>query len=173
MLRGQGEDRRKGGSSWSGLVLWRAQQNHIGLPCPFTQAAGKTMQHVQLTTGAALTRCAGWCPVAFKPQQPWGCWGACQGCVQQTSWKAYGISKMPAPLLSLGLCCCCSSLNADATAPAPDPATAIVVCAAAAAPARLVDEMGAPIGPYRVWLEYAWLPGLAMSRALGDQLAHT
>lgn len=38
---------------------------------------------------------------------------------------------------------------------------------------RLVDEVGQPIGPYRVWLEYAWLPGLAMSRALGDRLAHS
>jgi hypothetical protein len=28
------------------------------------------------------------------------------------------------------------------------------------------------MGPYRVWLQYAWVPGLAMSRALGDQLAH-
>eukprot|EP00879_Flechtneria_rotunda_P010485 GHRR01010961.1.p4 GENE.GHRR01010961.1~~GHRR01010961.1.p4 ORF type:complete len:163 (+),score=68.78 GHRR01010961.1:1333-1821(+) len=38
---------------------------------------------------------------------------------------------------------------------------------------RLVDEAGQPMGPYRVWLQYAWVPGLAMSRALGDQLAHT
>jgi hypothetical protein len=38
---------------------------------------------------------------------------------------------------------------------------------------RLVDETGQPMGPYRVWLEYAWLPGLAMSRALGDRLAHS
>jgi hypothetical protein len=38
---------------------------------------------------------------------------------------------------------------------------------------RLGDEMGQPMGPYRVWLQYAWIPGLAMSRALGDQLAHT
>ncbi|GMH36818.1 hypothetical protein BSKO_04691 [Bryopsis sp. KO-2023] len=37
---------------------------------------------------------------------------------------------------------------------------------------RLVDETGSPIGPYRVWLQYAWIPGLAMSRALGDVLAH-
>lgn len=37
---------------------------------------------------------------------------------------------------------------------------------------RLVDEMGQPMGPYRVWLQYAWIPGLAMSRALGDVLAH-
>jgi hypothetical protein len=44
---------------------------------------------------------------------------------------------------------------------------------ASAACCRLVDEMGQPMGPYRVWLQYAWIPGLAMSRALGDQLAHT
>jgi hypothetical protein len=37
---------------------------------------------------------------------------------------------------------------------------------------RLVDEMNQPMGPYRVWLQYAWIPGLAMSRALGDVLAH-
>ena len=37
---------------------------------------------------------------------------------------------------------------------------------------RLVDEMGQPIGPYRVWLQRTWVPGLAMSRALGDKLAH-
>ncbi|KAF5836988.1 phosphatase 2C-like domain-containing protein [Dunaliella salina] len=37
---------------------------------------------------------------------------------------------------------------------------------------RLVDEMGQPMGPFRVWLQYAWIPGLAMSRALGDALAH-
>lgn len=37
---------------------------------------------------------------------------------------------------------------------------------------RLVDETGQPMGPHRVWLQYAWVPGLAMSRALGDQLAH-
>ena len=37
---------------------------------------------------------------------------------------------------------------------------------------RLVDESGQPIGPFRVWLQYAWIPGLAMSRALGDALAH-
>ena len=43
---------------------------------------------------------------------------------------------------------------------------------AAAYPYRLVDEVGQPIGPFRVWLQYAWIPGLAMSRALGDVLAH-
>ena len=37
---------------------------------------------------------------------------------------------------------------------------------------RLVDELGQPIGPFRVWLQRAWVPGLAMSRAIGDVLAH-
>ena len=37
---------------------------------------------------------------------------------------------------------------------------------------KLVDEVGQPMGPHRVWLQYAWIPGLAMSRALGDVLAH-
>ena len=38
--------------------------------------------------------------------------------------------------------------------------------------ARLQDESGEEVGPDRVWLRYAWIPGLAMSRALGDALAH-
>uniref|UniRef100_A0A7S0QZB0 protein-serine/threonine phosphatase n=1 Tax=Pyramimonas obovata TaxID=1411642 RepID=A0A7S0QZB0_9CHLO len=37
--------------------------------------------------------------------------------------------------------------------------------------ARLQDENGNPVGPNRVWLKYAWVPGLAMSRAIGDGLA--
>jgi serine/threonine protein phosphatase PrpC len=37
--------------------------------------------------------------------------------------------------------------------------------------ARLVTEKGEQVGPHRVWLKYAWVPGLAMSRALGDVLA--
>mmetsp|Transcript_2397 Transcript_2397/g.8829 ORF Transcript_2397/g.8829 Transcript_2397/m.8829 type:complete len:429 (+) Transcript_2397:148-1434(+) len=37
---------------------------------------------------------------------------------------------------------------------------------------QLVDENGEQVGPFRVWLRYAWIPGLAMSRALGDTLAH-
>eukprot|EP00854_Cymbomonas_tetramitiformis_P014243 gene14243-16847_t len=37
---------------------------------------------------------------------------------------------------------------------------------------RLVDQEGRQVGPYRVWLRYAWIPGLAMSRSLGDTLAH-
>lgn len=39
-------------------------------------------------------------------------------------------------------------------------------------PNSLMDEFGEPLGPHRVWLPHAWVPGLAMSRALGDQLAH-
>ena len=31
------------------------------------------------------------------------------------------------------------------------------------------DEDGEPVGPARVWLRDAWLPGLAMSRSIGDQ----
>lgn len=38
---------------------------------------------------------------------------------------------------------------------------------------RLVDKSGEPIGPKRVWLQRSWVPGLAMSRSLGDVLAHT
>ncbi|KAG1662755.1 hypothetical protein FOA52_006780 [Chlamydomonas sp. UWO 241] len=38
---------------------------------------------------------------------------------------------------------------------------------------RLVDETGEPMGPHRVWLQSAWIPGLAMSRALGDAVAHS
>lgn len=38
---------------------------------------------------------------------------------------------------------------------------------------RLFDTSGKPIGPYRVWLQQSWVPGLAMSRALGDAVAHT
>ena len=38
---------------------------------------------------------------------------------------------------------------------------------------RLVDGRGAPVGPQRVWLSTSWVPGLAMSRALGDAVAHS
>ncbi|KAL4419376.1 hypothetical protein ABPG77_002903 [Micractinium sp. CCAP 211/92] len=38
---------------------------------------------------------------------------------------------------------------------------------------RLVDQRGLPVGPDRVWLSTSWVPGLAMSRALGDAVAHT
>eukprot|EP00210_Caulerpa_lentillifera_P003700 g3533.t1 len=34
------------------------------------------------------------------------------------------------------------------------------------------NDTGAEIGPWRVWAKYAWIPGLAMSRALGDECAH-
>jgi hypothetical protein len=47
------------------------------------------------------------------------------------------------------------------------------MCAVSCYSARMVDEAGRPMGPYRVWLQDAWLPGLAMSRALGDTLAHS
>lgn len=33
------------------------------------------------------------------------------------------------------------------------------------------DELNQPIGPSRVWLSDNWMPGLAMSRSLGDTLA--
>ena len=33
------------------------------------------------------------------------------------------------------------------------------------------DSKGKPIGPYRVWLKDWEIPGLAMSRALGDFVA--
>mgnify|MGYP000005051471 CR=1 FL=1 len=35
----------------------------------------------------------------------------------------------------------------------------------------LSDSMGNPVGPYRVWLKNANLPGLAMSRSIGDKCA--
>lgn len=38
---------------------------------------------------------------------------------------------------------------------------------------RLVDHRGQPVGPDRVWLPTSWVPGLAMSRALGDAVAHS
>jgi serine/threonine protein phosphatase PrpC len=34
------------------------------------------------------------------------------------------------------------------------------------------DHKGKPIGPYRVWHETLDYPGLAMSRSLGDDVAH-
>ncbi|BDA44065.1 probable protein phosphatase 2C 73 [Coccomyxa sp. Obi] len=36
---------------------------------------------------------------------------------------------------------------------------------------RIQTETGEEVGPQRVWLSDAWIPGLAMSRALGDGLA--
>lgn len=37
---------------------------------------------------------------------------------------------------------------------------------------RLADDMGRPVGPYRVWNKKGNLPGLAMSRSIGDRVAH-
>jgi serine/threonine protein phosphatase PrpC len=39
--------------------------------------------------------------------------------------------------------------------------------------ARLMDENGNRVGPYRVWNAIGRLPGLAMSRSIGDRLAHS
>lgn len=36
---------------------------------------------------------------------------------------------------------------------------------------RLKDEYGSPIGPYRIWKQDGHLPGLAMSRSIGDEVA--
>lgn len=38
---------------------------------------------------------------------------------------------------------------------------------------RMTDIGGRQVGPYRVWLGEAQLLGLAMSRSLGDTLAHS
>lgn len=35
------------------------------------------------------------------------------------------------------------------------------------------DRNNEPIGPQRVWLEHSHVPGLAMSRSIGDRVAHT
>lgn len=35
------------------------------------------------------------------------------------------------------------------------------------------DERGQPLGPYRVWLNKLQIPGLAMSRSIGDSVAQT
>lgn len=45
------------------------------------------------------------------------------------------------------------------------------LAAAGARVCALSDHAGEPMGPARVWLAGAWVPGLAMSRALGDGLA--
>jgi len=37
----------------------------------------------------------------------------------------------------------------------------------------LIDESGEPIGPSRVWLSNVMMPGLAMSRSFGDQVAES
>jgi serine/threonine protein phosphatase PrpC len=36
---------------------------------------------------------------------------------------------------------------------------------------RLTDEQGNRIGPYRIWRQNGNLPGLAMSRSIGDKMA--
>lgn len=36
---------------------------------------------------------------------------------------------------------------------------------------RIHGEDGEDIGPLRVWMRDMWIPGLAMSRALGDGVA--
>jgi serine/threonine protein phosphatase PrpC len=38
---------------------------------------------------------------------------------------------------------------------------------------KLADNMGRPVGPYRVWKRRSNLPGLAMSRSIGDGIAHS
>jgi serine/threonine protein phosphatase PrpC len=53
------------------------------------------------------------------------------------------------------------------------PAEAARIAAAGGRVEQLVDERGQRVGPHRVWLRSAWTPGLAMSRALGDGVAHT
>ena len=37
---------------------------------------------------------------------------------------------------------------------------------------RVTNHMGHPIGPYRVWKKRGNFPGLAMSRSIGDKVAH-
>lgn len=36
---------------------------------------------------------------------------------------------------------------------------------------RIIDEYGKAVGPYRVWQRFGTLPGLAMSRSIGDKIA--
>lgn len=36
---------------------------------------------------------------------------------------------------------------------------------------QLKDEMGKPSGPFRVWLQLDDIPGIAMSRSIGDFVA--
>ena len=36
-----------------------------------------------------------------------------------------------------------------------------------------IEYNGDPIGPYRVWLKNENIPGLAMSRSVGDRVAHS
>lgn len=37
---------------------------------------------------------------------------------------------------------------------------------------KIADDSGQPVGPYRVWLKRGNYPGLAMSRSIGDTVAH-
>lgn len=36
--------------------------------------------------------------------------------------------------------------------------------------AKITDDRGKPAGPYRIWQRYGTLPGLAMSRSIGDKI---
>lgn len=47
----------------------------------------------------------------------------------------------------------------------------LCACSIPSGVSGLQDEFEAPFGPARVWLADAWLPGLAMSRSLGDTVA--
>ena len=38
---------------------------------------------------------------------------------------------------------------------------------------RMVAANGQEVGPARVWLRTSWIPGLAMSRVIGDTVAHS
>ena len=38
-------------------------------------------------------------------------------------------------------------------------------------PSRIQGQDGDDVGPLRVWMRDVWIPGLAMSRALGDSVA--
>ncbi|CAK0737017.1 hypothetical protein CVIRNUC_000841 [Coccomyxa viridis] len=52
-----------------------------------------------------------------------------------------------------------------------NPPEAIRIRAAGGRIERLQTESGESVGPHRVWLGNVWLPGLAMSRAMGDTMA--
>ncbi|CAL5218424.1 g102 [Coccomyxa viridis] len=52
-----------------------------------------------------------------------------------------------------------------------NPAEASRIRAAGGRIERLQTEDGESVGPHRVWLGDVWLPGLAMSRAMGDTMA--
>jgi hypothetical protein len=87
-----------------------------------------------------------------------GVGAACGPCARSMQARSdQGAGRMPGPAR-------CPLAQAALTGGAP--------CRANGRVERLVDETGQPMGPHRVWLQYAWIPGLAMSRALGDVLAH-